>query len=289
MPPKSITFEHSDGAELESYMVGSIAVHRTQETSGEMRLIMPDNALILFESSVTLDKKVDGVSHGRQHYSAGMVGLRPAGSELSIWGASNPFTATMIRIPRSALISVSTEPIDFTGLIAGQCIIPKHRIFGVIHAVKAIALSSARPSVLVDALTTALVAEFIYAVMSDKDAVDEIASTGLSKERRNQAIEFIETNLHHPILLSQIAGAASLSQFHFSRAFKASVGLSPVKYVLARRIKKARRMLLSTDVPIVGVALACGFSSQSHFSTAFKAATGRTPADFRRGKYPISA
>ena len=80
---------------------------------------------------------------------------------------------------------------------------------------------------------------------------------------------------------AEIAGAAALSPYHFSRSFKATIGTTPVRYVWARRVELTKR-LLRTAMPLIDVAAAAGFSSQSSFTTAFKQATGATPAAWRR-------
>ena len=52
---------------------------------------------------------------------------------------------------------------------------------------------------------------------------------------------------------------------------------SPKRYYLELRLKKARSLLLQTEMSVINVALACGFSSPSHFSKCYRAFYGRTP------------
>lgn len=115
-----------------------------------------------------------------------------------------------------------------------------------------------------------------------QQAAANVSTIGLSPQRRQRVVDYIEARLSHPISLADIAAVAALSPHHFARAFKASMGMTPVRYVWQRRIELARRMLRETGAPLVDVALACGFGSQSHFTTAFKMATGVTPATYRR-------
>ena len=104
---------------------------------------------------------------------------------------------------------------------------------------------------------------------------------GLSERRKRMALEYIEANLSRDITLAEIAGAAALSPYHFSRSFKAAMGTTPVRYVWHRRVELAKR-LLRTTMTLVDVAAAAGFGSQSSFTTAFRQATGATPAAWRR-------
>lgn len=104
--------------------------------------------------------------------------------------------------------------------------------------------------------------------------------SGLSIERRRRVLDYIEARLSQRITLTELAGVASLSQWHFCRSFRQATGLTPSKYITGRRIDLARQ-LLRGDLPIQEVALACGFASQSHFCDAFKREVGRTPSEYR--------
>jgi AraC family transcriptional regulator len=73
-----------------------------------------------------------------------------------------------------------------------------------------------------------------------------------------------------------------LSQFHFIRAFKHSVGLSPYQYVLSARISVAKELLSKRDLSIADVALAVGFSDASQLNRVFRKMIGVTPTAFRR-------
>src|SRR3989449_743797 len=65
-------------------------------------------------------------------------------------------------------------------------------------------------------------------------------------------------------------------------AIKAAVGQSPHRYVLARRVEKAKELLRNTELPVVDVALSSGFSSQSHLSYWFQRYVGVSPAAYRQ-------
>ncbi|WP_245330273.1 helix-turn-helix transcriptional regulator [Bradyrhizobium sp. AS23.2] len=75
---------------------------------------------------------------------------------------------------------------------------------------------------------------------------------------------------------------AGLSQFHFIRAFKDSVGLSPYQHVLSQRTCRARGLLSNRDLSIADVALAVGFTSAPQLNRVFQKFVGVTPAAFRR-------
>lgn len=104
---------------------------------------------------------------------------------------------------------------------------------------------------------------------------------GLSPPARRRVMDLVEAHLDDPLTLDRLAAEARLSTFHFAKMFRISFGLPPHRYLSARRIERAKR-LLRTEQPLGEVALACGYGSQSHFNRIFKAATDRTPGEWRR-------
>ena len=104
---------------------------------------------------------------------------------------------------------------------------------------------------------------------------------GLGASRRRRVADFIEAHLEEDIGLAALAAEAGLSRHHFGKAFKATFGKPPCRYITERRIRKAREMLLSDRASITDIALALGFSSHSHFTDVFRKTTGTTPSLFR--------
>ncbi len=90
-------------------------------------------------------------------------------------------------------------------------------------------------------------------------------------------IEEMETNLEEPLSPSILAKQAGLSTRQLERLFRRYLDRSPKRYYLELRLKKARSLLLQTDMSVINVALACGFSSPSHFSKCYRAFYDRTP------------
>lgn len=92
----------------------------------------------------------------------------------------------------------------------------------------------------------------------------------------------IEDGLAFPVAVADLAREASLSPFHFSRAFKHSTGQSPHRYLTERRIERAKSLLRHGDLPLSQIALESGFTSQQHFTGIFRRFTGAPPAAYRR-------
>ncbi len=105
---------------------------------------------------------------------------------------------------------------------------------------------------------------------------------GLAAWQKARVSDYVEEHLAETVLLSQLAEVARLSPFHFSRAFKQSFGLPPLRYVTSRRIERAKA-LLAGESSITQVGVAVGFGETSSFTTAFRRHTGVTPTAFRRG------
>jgi AraC family transcriptional regulator len=106
---------------------------------------------------------------------------------------------------------------------------------------------------------------------------------GLSSRRLKIVFNYIEDRLDQPIKLRDLAAHSGVSARHFERAFRQSTGSSPHAYVLKRRMRKARDLLIhQPELSIERISLQLGFSSSSHFSSAFRHRTGLTPTAFRR-------
>ena len=111
---------------------------------------------------------------------------------------------------------------------------------------------------------------------------DSYVRGGLAAWQKTRVTDYVDEHLMENVLLSQLAEVARLSPFHFSRAFKQSFGLPPLRYVTSRRIERAKS-LLAGDASITQVGLAVGFGETSSFTTAFRRHTGVPPTVFRRG------
>lgn len=83
--------------------------------------------------------------------------------------------------------------------------------------------------------------------------------------------------------LSQAAQGACLSPFHFHRQFVRAFGQTPHAFATGRRLDEARRLLLTTDLPVGEVVLEVGYESLGSFSTRFAREFGLSPREFREG------
>ena len=96
-----------------------------------------------------------------------------------------------------------------------------------------------------------------------------------------KAERYIWDNYTRKLSLKEIAEASGLSAPYFSTVFKEEMGENLSNYLNRLRVEKAAAMLITTDLPISGIATACGFEDQSWFSKIFKNNTGLTPGKYR--------
>ena len=121
---------------------------------------------------------------------------------------------------------------------------------------------------------------------STADFREKSYSGGLSGSKLRRVTDFINDNLEQDLTLTEIARIAGLSHFHFARAFRKTMGITPQQYITNRRIEKAKELLAKSDLPIVEVGFQSGFKNQSHFTTLFRKVTSLTPRSWRELKLP---
>ncbi|MCW3058245.1 MAG: AraC family transcriptional regulator [Capsulimonas sp.] len=99
------------------------------------------------------------------------------------------------------------------------------------------------------------------------------------------ALQWIQENLDQRMTNAEIAALCHMSEGHFIRRFREATSLSPVQYILKRRVASAAQQLLFTSDSIDQIAEQNGFADRFYFSRIFLRETGRPPAAFRRGHH----
>ncbi|WP_255576471.1 MULTISPECIES: GlxA family transcriptional regulator [Jannaschia] len=107
---------------------------------------------------------------------------------------------------------------------------------------------------------------------------------GVRHPRLSQVIREMEQNIEDPISPSVLAADVGMSTRQLERLFRRYLNRSPKRYYMELRLGKARNLLMQTDMSIINVALACGFTSPSHFSKCYRAQYGTTPYRERGAK-----
>jgi AraC family transcriptional regulator len=132
---------------------------------------------------------------------------------------------------------------------------------------------------LAETLACSLAARLVQNHVSPSPVRDfrRITQGGLDRRRLSRVLEYINANLEGDLTIDHLASITCLSRFHFARAFKAATGRSPHRYVSAKRLDRAKTLLVRKDRSLVDIALALNFSSQANFTRAFRQMTGQTP------------
>ncbi len=113
------------------------------------------------------------------------------------------------------------------------------------------------------------------------------SSNTLANRECAQIKNYLDANYSENISLDTLASLTHMNKFYMAHAFTKYTGLSPINYLLQKRIQEGKSLLESTSFSIAQISAMLGFSSQSYFSQAFKKATGKTPISHRnefRGK-----
>lgn len=93
---------------------------------------------------------------------------------------------------------------------------------------------------------------------------------------------YIDERYAEDLDLQAIARRFKVSHFHLAHRFKATVGCSPIYYLIRRRVGEAQSLLINTDLSVADVAGRVGYRHPSYFNTAFKRVVGVTPGVYRR-------
>jgi AraC family transcriptional regulator len=132
----------------------------------------------------------------------------------------------------------------------------------------------------IDSLAHALTVRFLF--LGERTLGQARGPATLTRRKLSRVQELIESRPDADLSVRELAAAVGYSRSHFLRAFHATTGVTPHRYVLSRRIERARRMLGETKMSIAQVARCCGFSSQPHLTLAFRKVCGLTPGEYRR-------
>ena len=93
---------------------------------------------------------------------------------------------------------------------------------------------------------------------------------------------YIDQNCGDDLSLEQLAKFSHVNKYYLVHAFTDEYGISPINYLMHARVKKAEKLLATTDYSLSVISRTCGFSSSSYFSQTFKKVTGVSPSSYRK-------
>ena len=227
---------------------------------------------------------VNGQRRYRRPVRAGMTNLVRAGERPRAVVRPARFTSLHIYLPDSILQRYAAEwpgtpraielrPVDVT-------VDPVVHRFG--RAIVAEMRTDARGvRLMLDGLTLQLAGHLVRH-WSTSGSPARRQGGGLAPWQLRRACDAMAAQLDGEVALETLAGVAGCSPTHFSRAFKRSTGMPPFRWLLERRIERAKELLADPCESLAEVAVAVGFAAQPQFTTAFRRATGITPGAWRR-------
>ncbi len=112
---------------------------------------------------------------------------------------------------------------------------------------------------------------------ADEQRLSVPARMGVRHPKLTEVIRRMEANIEEPISPAILAEESGMSTRQLERLFRRYLDRSPKRYYMELRLQRARNLLLQTDMSVINVALACGFTSPSHFSKCYRSQYDRTP------------
>ncbi len=258
-----------------------------QEASdGDLRIRVPgapDHWLIVPQGFVSVTGRLAGEGVSTSTWTPGHVVLLPAGTP-SEW---------CIGVPSAPMIHLHVSPTRLLTLAESESLLKRRtRLLPAINRDNAVLaalaenivrenrLCQAGSRILIDSLFQSLCIHLLRAYSDGADTADRRPCV-IPPFKLKRAQDFIEDHLEQHIGLEDIAAAAGLSPFHFSRGFKHATGLAPYGYLRLRRVERAKVLLESTSQSLAQIALACGFATQQHLTAIFRTHTGSPPGRYR--------
>ncbi len=135
------------------------------------------------------------------------------------------------------------------------------------------------------AMITQIAEQFAVSYVRDSSAQQRIplvARLGSANRCLLDVIALMENHIEEPLMREDLARIVNKSERQLQRLFREYLGVTPTKYYTTLRLRRARELLLQTDMPIMDIAVACGFQSAGHFSTTYRIGFGRSPMSERR-------
>jgi AraC family carnitine catabolism transcriptional activator len=130
-------------------------------------------------------------------------------------------------------------------------------------------------------LAAAVSEQFIHAAIrepQERQRMDAHLRQGLTRPGLGRAIEMMENHLEDVVGVEELCAAAGVSRRQLERLFQRHFRVAPQRYYLDLRLQRARALLRYTDMPVVEIAVACGFGSAAHFSRSYRAWAGTPPS-----------
>jgi AraC family transcriptional regulator len=203
----------------------------------------------------------------------------PAGSSTR-WMVSQPATSLLLRLSPQLLRETADAMRLGAALAPAIHIRDPHveRIGWMMQAEEQEAYPGCR--IFADSLAAALAAR-LFALQSRRPTAAPEAGRALPGWRLRQVLDYVEAHLDQDLTLAELAAVAGFSMSHFKPLFRQAVGMPVHRFVMERRVARARSLLLESTKSVTAIALEAGFAHPSHMARCLRRALGFTPAQLR--------
>lgn len=281
-------FDLYEGSNYSGRNIGPVSVAQCNLVGIEKGLSDEHVICVYPKQAVHSVERWEGKIHLRKYWDVGSVGFIPAGSEIrSI--PDRPYHETAIKFTNDIFNRAAEGLIALDKLHLQLTDITDTAVFAHAQSISALSIvpDIEQWPLLVECAALALTVSVIKKLSPTGAIAHSDQRHLLCDVRMRRVCEYVEAHMTERISLQQLADAAVLSQYHFSRQFSQKAGMSPLRYVLSRRVEMAKAELEKPGAVLADVAYACGFGGQSHFTTTFKTFVGVTPGEYRRDRCPV--
>ena len=228
----------------------------------------------------------DGLTHKKHICKAGHVSIYPAGTstQCDIY-ADNNYHYQCLQLKTEAINQAISETLDIGQFsLSPQFCLTDPFIETIFRQFpQSLAAPSGLDRLYIDSLSNTLFVHLLKHYAVRKKEFPQYQG-GLSKYQLRRTIDYIDAHLGQDIKLADLAQLIGMSQYYFCRLFRQSMGVSPYKYVIQKRVEQAKKLLKQPQkVTIAAIALECGFANQSALNKHFRNLTGTTPKSYRKG------
>ena len=123
---------------------------------------------------------------------------------------------------------------------------------------------------------------FSYILRAESSPTEENQAKTSSELKIQSIIEYLSNHAHKPISLNELSTKFFIEKTYLCHVFKASTGMTVLKYIHLRRVRFAGNLLLNTDRSISDIAAVSGYGSIAHFERVFHQHMGQAPRDYRK-------
>lgn len=242
-----------------------------------------DVAVIAYHTCADIALRCGGISGATQMRPWDFSILRP-GLE-SRWQWSTSFKTTVLYLTERKLAQVAAEVFDrdVDSVSVHESFQIQDRVIR--HGVASLAMELSDDKLGGRLYSDAIVTQLCVHLLRNHGSARLRAPRcpgALNAAQSRRVAAYIEENLGGDLSLETLAGIGGMSQYHFARLFRKRFGVPPHAYVQRRRLERARKLILHSDMALKEIVGASGFCDQSHLGKSFKRAYAVTPAELRK-------